>query len=125
MSDRDPPLYTFIHNITFGFYLFLIILYQFFYVFLFVGLTNRQEIVSLAKTLNAFIHCFIALFLIIRFNPFYVYEKRHVLNQNDTFIIFSSGVFLLVNLGIFQIIEIYLNNNLFGGLLPLPPRLHN
>ena len=112
---------SFIHHLTFWFYLSLITIYNLFYVVIFVGFSNVQQIVSLAKRLNAFIHCFIALFLIIRFNPFY--EKNHVLNPNDTALIFSSGIFLLVNLGIFQLIEAYLHNRLFGGAVPLLPSL--
>lgn len=116
MSQR---IYAFIHQLTFQFYVFLILLYHFFYVIIFVGFSDRELIIYLIKSLNAFIHIFIALFLIVRFNPFY--EKKHVLNENDTSLIFGSGIFLLVNLGIFQLLEAYLNDKLFGGLLPIYP----
>jgi len=105
-------IFSFINKLTFNFYLFIIILYNFFYVIILVGVSNKQQVIYLAKGLNAFIHCFIALFLIIRFNPFY--EKKHILNENDTSLIFGSGIFLLVNLGIFQILESNINNRLFG-----------
>lgn len=117
----SPKIYTFIHQLTFGFYLFLIILYNFFYIIIIVGFSNKQKVIYWAKNLNAFIHCFIAVFLIVRFNPFY--EKKQNLNANDSYIIFGSGIFLLVNLGIFQLFEMDINNRLFGGALPLPPPL--
>lgn len=112
-----------IQHLTFLFYITLIVIYNLFYIVIFVGLTNKQQVVFYAKQLNYFIHCFIALFLILRFNPFGL-PKKHVLSENDTTIIFSSGIFLLVNLGIFQLIELYLNQTVFHGSLPTLPQLH-
>lgn len=107
---------TAIQHLTFWFYITLIVIYNLFYVVIFVGLSNRQQIVFYAKQLNYFIHCFIAFFLILRFNPFYF--RKNTLSENDTTIIFSSGFFLLVNLGIFQYIDGVLNQQVFGGTLP-------
>ena len=117
----SPKFFSFINQLTFGFYLFLILVYNFFYVIIYFGVSNRHDVINLAKSLNAFIHSFIAVFLIVRFNPFY--KKKHVLNENDTILIFGSGIFLLVNLGIFQLLESQMNNSIFGGALPLSPRL--
>lgn len=114
-------IYSFINKLTFGFYLFLILVYNFFYVIIYFGVSNKQDVIYLAKSLNAFIHSFIAVFLIVRFNPFY--EKKHIINENDTILIFGSGLFLLVNLGIFHFLESQINNSVFGGALPLSPRL--
>lgn len=116
-----PKIYSFIHQLTFNFYLFLIVLYNLFYLIIYFGFSNKQHVLYLAKSLNTFIHSFIAVFLIIRFNPFY--EKKHVLNENDALLIFSSGLFLLVNLGIFQLFEVYINDKLFGSSIQLPPHL--
>jgi hypothetical protein len=45
---------------------------------------------------SSFIQFYIAVFLIVRFNPF---KKNISLNEGDARVIYGSGIFLLINLG--------------------------
>lgn len=53
---------------------------------------------SYLRELNIFIQSFVCLFLIVKFNPF----RKHVLKENDSRIIFSSAIFLLINMGVIE-----------------------
>jgi len=57
------------------------------------------------NTFNIVIHILVCLFLIFRFNP--LREKNH-LKPHDSDIIFSSSLFLLLNLGVLEFIKKYL-----------------
>jgi hypothetical protein len=57
------------------------------------------------NTFNVGMHIMVCLFLIFRFNPL---RERNHLKQHDSEIIFSSSLFLLLNLGILEIIRKYL-----------------
>lgn len=57
------------------------------------------------NTFNIFIHIMVCMFLIFRFNP--LREKNH-LKPHDSEIIFSSSLFLLLNLGVLEFIKKYL-----------------
>lgn len=51
---------------------------------------------------NRMIQFFVCLFLLVKFHPF----RKHVLREGESRIIFSSALFLLLNLGIID----YMNN---------------
>lgn len=65
--------------------------------------------VHLLNSFNILMHSLICIFLILRFNPF---RGKNSLRPNDSMIIFSSSLFLLLNMGILEII-----NNYFPGRL--------
>jgi hypothetical protein len=54
------------------------------------------------NTFNICVHTFLCLFLIYRFNPL---RKNIEVKQYDKVIIFSSAVFLLINLGVVEIVK--------------------
>lgn len=56
---------------------------------------------TLLRGFHIFIQSFICLFLMIRFHPF----RKHELREYDSRIIFGSAAFLLLNLGIVEIIK--------------------
>jgi hypothetical protein len=56
--------------------------------------------ITLLRGFNIFIQLFICLFLMIRFHPF----RKHELREYDSKIIFSSAAFLLLNLGVIEIV---------------------
>ena len=60
---------------------------------------------SYLNTFNVAMHILVCLFLIFRFNPL---RERNHLKQHDSEIIFSSSLFLLLNLGILEFIRKYL-----------------
>jgi len=57
------------------------------------------------NTFNVSMHIMVCIFLIFRFNPL---RERNHLKQHDSEIIFSSSLFLLLNLGVLEIIRKYL-----------------
>jgi hypothetical protein len=54
--------------------------------------------------LNYAIHTTVCIFLIIRFNPF---REKNYLHPNDPKIIFSTSVFLLLNMFVMEIIKVF------------------
>lgn len=56
---------------------------------------------NLLSGFNVLIQLFICLFLMIRFHPF----RKHELREYDSKIIFGSAAFLLLNLGVVEIIK--------------------
>ena len=72
------------------------------YITLLLGIfTFSPEYINVLKLVMQTIVCFI---LILRFNPL----RKHELKQYDANIIFSSAIFLLVNTGIAEIFDRYL-----------------
>ena len=61
------------------------------------------------NSFNIFIHIMVCSFLLFRFNP--LREKNH-LREIDSRIIFSSSLFLLLNMGVIEIIKKIMPNYL-------------
>ena len=59
------------------------------------------EYLMIFKTI---IHSFICLFLIVKFHPF----REHTLSKNDSNVIFSAAVILLINMGVINTIYSYM-----------------
>jgi hypothetical protein len=62
---------------------------------------------SYINAFNILIHSILCLFLMIRFNPM---RKNIEINKYDQVIIFSSALFLLINLGIIEVIKTFYVN---------------
>ena len=58
--------------------------------------------IHLLNSFNVFIHSIVCLVLILRFNPL---REKNRLRENDSHIIFSSSLFLLLNMGIVEIVR--------------------
>ena len=56
------------------------------------------------NTFNIIVHSVLCLFLMYRFNPM---QKNIVIKDYDQVIIFSSALFLLINLGIVEVIKTF------------------
>lgn len=82
-----------------------ILIFHLIYIAVIFGIVSLD--MSYLNTFNIFIHSLVCLFLIIRFNP--LKEKNH-LREHDSDIIFSSSLFLLLNMGIIEGIKKYLPN---------------
>ena len=74
-------------------YIYIIIFTYILYLIVFIGLIQLNH--TYLRLFSSFIQLCIALFLIIKFNPF----SKHQFVKKDSRIIFSSGIFLLINLG--------------------------
>ena len=83
-------------------YYWLLILLYFLYVAVFFGLFYMNTIYI--NHLSIFIQVFIALILMIRFNPL----RHHVVKSSDNTIIFASAFFLLMNVGLTQTVVSYM-----------------
>lgn len=82
------------------FFIFVIIVLHFLYLCLFLGIIENK--IYLLDYINVSIQVIISLFLIIRFHPF----TKHTFYNEDSIVIFNSALFLLTNLGIFNILHI-------------------
>ena len=82
-------------------YYWLIFLLYFIYIAVFFGIfyVNKQYI----NHLSIFIQVFIAIILMVRFNPL----RHHVVKPSDNTIIFASAFFLLVNVGLTETLGNY------------------
>ena len=58
--------------------------------------------IHLLNSFNVFMHSLVCIFLILRFNPL---RDKNKLRPNDSNIIFSSSLFLLLNMGIVEVIK--------------------
>jgi hypothetical protein len=66
------------------------------------------------RLFSGFIQFLIAVFLIARFHPF----RKHVFRESDSHVIYGSGVFLLINLGLTEfVIRFYDDLKTFVGQL--------
>ena len=63
--------------------------------------------VGYLNAFNIFIHSLVCLFLIFRFNPL---REKNRLKDHDSDIIFSSSLFLLLNLGVVEGIKKFFPN---------------
>ena len=70
-----------------------IILYVFYFALFFGVIYINPEYLDVFRTM---MQVFVCVFLIYRFHPY----RTHILRQYDANIIFSSALFLLVNLGV-------------------------
>jgi hypothetical protein len=92
-------------------YYWLIVLLYFLYLAVFFGLFYMNA--KYLNHLSIFIQIFIAVVLIIRFNPL----RNHVVKSSDSTIIFASAFFLLMNVGLTETLgsyvkQIWKNNNI-------------
>jgi hypothetical protein len=60
--------------------------------------------ILLLNSFNIFVHSLVCVLLILRFNPL---RDKNKLRPNDSHIIFSSSFFLLLNMGVVEIIKKY------------------
>ena len=58
--------------------------------------------IHLLNSFNVFIHTMVCVILILRFNPL---REKNRLRENDSHIIFSSSLFLLLNMGVIEVIR--------------------
>ena len=58
--------------------------------------------IHLLNSFNVFMHSLVCIFLILHFNPM---RDKNKLRPNDSNIIFSSSLFLLLNMGIVEIVR--------------------
>ena len=79
------------------YYVYILTILQVIYVLTFVGLVYINPLYLTA--FNILIQSFVCIFLLIRFHPY----REHELRKYDSKIIFSSALFLLVNLGFVEI----------------------
>lgn len=72
---------------------------NFSYLYLFFGLDTVIFNESFIREINTILQLLVCLFLIYRFNPF---KNDLIISNNDKRIIFSSAVFLFINLGVVE-----------------------
>jgi hypothetical protein len=94
--DKISPYYIVLISI------FHILNFSYIILFSFFGIVIVDQIYI--KYYSRFTQLFVCLFLIIKFHPF----REHSLRAGDSNIIFASAFILLINLGIFQ----YMNINM-------------
>ena len=58
--------------------------------------------IAVLNKFNIFIHSLVCIILILRFNPL---REKNRLRENDSHIIFSSSLFLLLNMGVIEVIR--------------------
>lgn len=92
MSSIDK----FIREMSLPIYYWMIFSLYFLYLVTILGISYFSNMTSYIHYLSSFIQVFVAIVLIIRFNPF-----RHIkLVDSDVPLIFASALFLLLNAGI-------------------------
>ncbi len=93
-------------------YYWLIFLLYFIYIAVFFGIfyVNKNYI----EHLSVFIQVFIAIILMIRFNPL----RHHEVKSSDNTIIFASAFFLLVNVGLTQTLGSYVKKVWTNNISP-------
>jgi hypothetical protein len=68
---------------------------------------------SYLEMMNTFIHIFISIVLIIRFNPY----RSIKCNENDQLFIFASAILLLISTGVTRTIENHLYHFIDGNFI--------
>jgi len=110
------------------YYWFLIMIY-FLYFATFLGILYVNK--SYIHNLSVFMQTFIAIILIIRFNPL----RKHNLRESDNTLIFGSALFLLINVGLTERFSNYVHkmwdnnikpniNNIFINSVPVSTPTH-
>jgi hypothetical protein len=87
------------------YYVYILTILQISYVLAFVGLNYINPVYL--NSFNIFIQFFVCIFLLVRFHPY----REHQLKPYDSKIIFSSALFLLVNLGFVEYFRIVINHD--------------
>lgn len=96
------------------YYIMTIIFLHIIYVTIYFGILSINP--SYVRLLSSIIQFFIGIFLVWRFHPY----RDHILKQYDSKIIFGSGIFLLTNLGFFEVFTYYFSNTISSAVhLPL------
>lgn len=93
-----------IDNIGHNYYIIIIFNIVYFATLIGVFYINSNYI----TTFNGIIHIILCFILIYRFNPL---RKNIVLKDYDSTLIFSTAVFLLLNMGVVGIVKQFYNNN--------------
>lgn len=88
------------------YYVYTLTILQIIYVLIFFGLVYINPMYL--TTFNILIQSFVCIFLLIRFHPY----REHELRKYDSKIIFSSALFLLVNLGFVEIFRNVIKNDI-------------
>ena len=86
------------------YFVFSLILLHLIYLFGLIGVVSLNS--ELLQSYNIIIQTFVCTFLIIKYNPL----RKHVFNPNDGRIIFSTAIFLLLNLGIMEYLKEYITD---------------
>jgi hypothetical protein len=81
------------------------------YIIVFIGIVQINPVYI--HDLRWIMQVFICTFLIYRFNPL----RTHVLTKYDASIIFSSAIFLLINTGMVEIFERYVQASPIGIII--------
>lgn len=76
------------------------------YLYLFFGFDTVIFNEKFMREINTILQLIVCLFLIYRFNPF---ENNLNISNNDKRIIFSSAVFLFINLGVIEYLHQYVD----------------
>ena len=79
------------------YYVYILSILQIAYVLAFIGLVYINP--TYLNTFNILVQSLVCIFLVIRFHPY----REHHLKQYDSKIIFSSALFLLINLGFIEV----------------------
>lgn len=88
------------------YYVYILSILQIAYVVAFLGLVYINPIYL--NTFNILVQSLVCIFLVIRFHPY----REHHLKQYDSKIIFSSALFLLINLGFVEIFRNIIKNDI-------------
>ena len=93
------------------YYVHILTILQITYVLTFVGLVYINPMYL--NTFNILIQSFVCIFLLIRFHPY----REHELRKYDSKIIFSSALFLFINLGFVEIFRNIVKFDYIGRLI--------
>lgn len=91
------------------FYFGLMFLYYASYLLLYFKFLGASYYVYFIE-LNTFIQLFIAILLLIRYNPL---QEKFKLSKSDSHLIFASACFIIINVGILQYFSHFLGTNKF------------
>ena len=96
VSDKIDKVYDFAGD----YYLSIIFWFHIIYFAVIFGIVALD--IALLNSFNVFIHTMVCIFLILRFNPL---REKNRLRENDSRIIYSSSLFLLLNMGVIEFIR--------------------
>jgi len=87
------------------YYIYIIVFTYVLYISVFIGVVSLNY--KYLRYFSNFVQFIIAVFLIIRFHPF---KKNLTLKEGDSRVIYSSGLFLLINLGATEFVIWFYND---------------
>ena len=96
VSNRIDVFYDYFGH----YYLYILFWFHIIYFSVIFGIVVLD--IALLNKFNVFIHTMVCVILILRFNPL---REKNRLRENDSHIIFSSSLFLLLNMGVVEIIR--------------------